>query len=1260
MRGGTMLGRVSSIVLAVALVTVSSAVGLASVAGADTLAISGEIQIPSTLTVAVSSGSGSYTYQWYDCSSSVAAQTSTTPPSTCSTISGATSSSYTLSSSDYLQYVTVGVTDSSTTYYAASVGPILEPAPAPMLTSSFASSAATTDVGTTASAPAVSTGFTVYNSTGVSYQWYDCSSSVTAPTTTQPSTCSTMISGATNSTYVLAPADVGYYLVVRETVTNAVGSASAFTSSTTSAVSGGALVPVTSSSSDWPTLSSLTPASLSVALTSPGTWTGSPAATSYSVQWYRCSFAVGAASTVTPSDCIPVALSPSSLSGPWSYTFVSADVGSYLLAGVTAYNGFTSSAVYYSPSTTAVVAVAPRPTSLPAVSGSAVVGGQLGVSAGTWSGLPAPTVVGYAWYACSSNPSWSGAGQVSTPPALPSGCGLIGGATSSTLSLTSAQSGEWVVAQVQASNSAGNYYYLPPATQVAAATASTAGAVAIATPNVNGVYSASLTTPFNGAPAPTVVYAWYDCANAVSATSTPTTTFPLSCGSAVGSGSSYAPTSSDLGKDLVVVATATSPGVATTYVNSASILLTGAAASFSGVTISGASTTTALGTTMTASPAFTAVPAPTSGQVTYQWYSCTGSQSAGATLPASGCAAIGGATAASYTPDTLASATNYTGSGTNNVFVQVTINNGQGAISYHSATTQLTTAVPSIAVSPSLTTSTASTTTPLTARNGTWLGAPTPTLTDTWYYCTSPVSSPSTALASWCHSLGATGSSYQPTGSFVGDYFLVGVTGHNGVGGGTTSDLTVYSASTTAPLVSTLAITSLSITGTATVGSVLSSTAVVSASTSYTTTYQWYECAASEPVGVAVPANCYAIAGAVSSTFVPTVQQSGYYLTVLETVTGNGTTASALAATTGLVTSNAPGAPTSVTAVAGLGQATVSWAVPTTGLAPTSYRVVASNGATCTTSTTSCVVTGLLYGTYYSFTVTASNAYGAGPVSVVSNAIMPSESTPAAPSDVRAVARNQSASISWIAAVNNGSLVTLYVVGATPGGLSCTTTTTSCVVRGLTNGVTYTLRVTARNAVGTGPASLPVVVTPKVAAPSAPVSISVRRGSGQLLVSWVAGPTNGAVVNGYRVTVTAAGVTHTCTTTTTSCLVRGLTNGVAYHVVVTTLSRTGSAASAVRGLIAPAGRPSAPFIFHSARGRGVVIVYFRAPTVLNGAPVAYYQYLINGRWTVQPIKGRTVIVLRGLRLATAYVVRVRAVSVGGASAASRPVRVITL
>ncbi len=1243
-----------------ALILVTSVVALAGVAGADTLSLTGTPEIPNTLSVTVTSGSGTYAYQWYDCSVAVAA--STTLPTGCTAIAGATSSSYALVASDYGLYVTVGVTDASTTYYAASDGPILEPAPSVSLLASFAVSPANTDVNTVASAPVVADGFTVYNQTGVTYQWYDCASAVAA-SASLPSGC-TAITGATSATYSLAPGDEGSYVLVEETVANAVGSTSAFTASTTSAVTGSALVPNTSSSSDWPTLS-LAASSLAVSLTSPGTWSGSPAATSYAVSWYRCSSAVPGASVTLASGCSSnaVATSPASLTGPWTYAFASADVGTYLVAAVSATNGFPSSAVYYSPSTAVVEPVAPRPTSYATLSGAAVVGGSVSVSAGTWSGLPAPTVVGYAWYACTSNPSWSTTGQASTPPALPSSCAVVGGATTSTFSPTSAQSGEWLIAQVEAANSAGTYYVLPGSLAVTPAAASTQGAVAIATPNVNGVDHAIVTTPFNGSPSPTVTDAWYACPSAVAASSAPGSSFPLACGNAIGSGGAYAPTSADLGRYLVVVATATSPGVPALYANSASLLLTGAPAVFSGVAVTGAGTTTPLGTTMTAAPSFTATPAPTASQTSFQWYSCTGAVVAGAILPTTGCQAIAGATAASYAPDTLASATNFTGSGTNNVLVRVTINNGLGASSDDSATTQLTTAVPTNTVAPSLTTTTASTATPLTARNGTWLGAPTPTLTDAWYYCTSPVSGVSTVLSSACHAIGATGTSYQPTGSLVGDYFLVGVTAHNGVGGGTLSDLTLYSASTSLPLVSSLAITALTVSGSATVASTLSAVSTVSATTTFTSTYQWYECATPVTAGFAVPTTCSAIPGATASTFVVTSNQAGYYLTVYETVTGNATTATALAASTPLVTTNAPGSPTNVVAVAGVGSASVSWSAPTTGLAPTSYRVVASNGATCTTTATTCEVAGLLFATSYTFTVTATNAAGTSPPSPVSNPITPSEAVPAAPTRVVARPGDASVRVAWSAALNNGSLVTLYVVTALPGGATCTTAGTACTLTGLTNGLTYSLRVTARNAVGTGPSSATVAVTPRVAAPSAPVGVVVRRATGALIVSWSPG-LGGAKVNDYVVSARGGGMTRTCVTLATTCTVTGLVNGVAYRVVVAVTSASGTAATVARGLIAPAGHPSAPFIVHSARGRGVVIVYFHPPAALNGAPVAYYQYLISGyhasgRWTVQPLKGRTVIVLRGLRLATAYVVRVRAVSVGGASPASRPVRVVT-
>ncbi|TQD48242.1 putative Ig domain-containing protein, partial [Marilutibacter aestuarii] len=135
----------------------------------------------------------------------------------------------------------------------------------------------------------------------------------------------------------------------------------------------------------------------------------------------------------------------------------------------------------------------------------------------------------------------------------------------------------------------------------------------------------------------------------------------------------------------------------------------------------------------------------------------------------------------------------------------------------------------------------------------------------------------------------------------------------------------------------------------------------------------------------------------------------------------------------------APGAPTTGTATAGDGQATVSFTAPASngGAAIIGYTVTSSPGGFNATGPTSPItLTGLANGTTYTFTVTANNSAGTGSASAASNAVTPAAPITLGPTTLPA--STVGVAYSQAVTANGGVAPHAYAVtaGALPAGLT--------------------------------------------------------------------------------------------------------------------------------------------------------------------------------------------------------------------------------
>ncbi len=441
----------------------------------------------------------SFAYQWQDCN---------TAGASCTSISGATASSYTLASDDvgHTVRVQVSATNSGGSTAASSAASAVVEAPPPpppvdlslpiVEGSAVEGQALVATAGTWSGSPA-----------SLAYQWQDCNSA--------GASC-LAISGASTSSYTLTASDAGHTVRVQVTATNSGGSTAA------SSVQSAVVQVLAPANKVLPFVSGAAVEGQELKASN-GSWSGNP--TSFAYQWQDCSSSGGSCSEIAGA------------TGP-AYTLSASDLGHTIRVQVTASNEAGSSAAV-SAATASVEAPPPPPppapmnVTPPALEGAALEGQTLQATAGTWT--EGPESFAYQWQDCNS----AGAS-----------CVAITGATTSSYTLRASDAGHTIRVQVTATNSGGStassslqsavVQVLPPANTALPALSGAA---------VEGQELKSTNGSWSGAPT-SYAYQWQDCDTA-----------GASCVAISGAtASSYTLAASDAGHTVRVLVSATNSG----------------------------------------------------------------------------------------------------------------------------------------------------------------------------------------------------------------------------------------------------------------------------------------------------------------------------------------------------------------------------------------------------------------------------------------------------------------------------------------------------------------------------------------------------------------------------------------------------------------------------------------------------------------------------------------------------------------------------
>jgi thiol-disulfide isomerase/thioredoxin len=364
-----------------------------------------------------------------------------------------------------------------------------------------------------------------------------------------------------------------------------------------------------------------------------------------------------------------------------------------------------------------------------------------------------------------------------------------------------------------------------------------------------------------------------------------------------------------------------------------------------------------------------------------------------------------------------------------------------------------------------------------------------------------------------------------------------------------------------------------------------------------------------------------------------------------------------------------PGAPTSLTSMAGDAQVTLSWKAPSSnGGAAIDYYVVYQNGKDVAhVKATSTVVKGLSNGVTYSFAIAAHNSAGIGTLSSTVKATPhTSVQTPGAPSSLKASPGDGEVRLSWNKPADDGGAAINYYVVYQNGKDVAHVTTTSTVVKGLNNGVTYSFAIAAHNSAGIGTLSSTVKASPHalIQTSGAPTALRASPGDGEVRLYWdEPADDGGAAIDYYIVYQDGNDVAHVNGATAK---VTGLTNGVQYSFAVAAHNSAGlgvksNPVSVTPSLLVVA--PGAPMNLTAVPSLGQVQLTWNAPANDGGAAITGY----NLSWSLDPngtfaflLLSETSYVHEGLENSTTIYYRVSAINEVGEGEKCEVVSVTTL